>query len=97
MSALVEEKKIKYLGEKGIPHAKAEQNIPFRGSWATHRPSFDYPKCIKCHLCWIICPDTAIKIRKNGTTESDALLCKGCGLCAAICPTKCISMKKVKK
>ncbi|MBU0662494.1 4Fe-4S binding protein [Candidatus Micrarchaeota archaeon] len=64
------------------------------GSWATHVPVFDRKKCIKCHLCWIYCPDTAIKINKDGTTRTDYSICKGCSVCAGVCPTKCITMKR---
>lgn len=90
----VDEGKIRNLGVKGVPHAHAGQHIPSRGSWATRVPEFERKRCIKCHLCWIFCPDTAIKINRDGTTRTDYGACKGCGICAAACPAKCITMKR---
>ncbi|MFH1224578.1 MAG: 4Fe-4S binding protein [Candidatus Diapherotrites archaeon] len=96
MGKFVDEAKIKNAGVNGVPHAHAGKHIPKMGSWATHVPKFDRSKCIKCHLCWIYCPDTAIKLNKDGTTRCDYGACKGCGTCASVCPTKCITMERHK-
>ncbi len=96
MSRLINESHLKNEGKKGVPHSVSGKNIPFRGSWAAFKPVIDKNKCIKCHMCWVLCPDTAIKINKDGTTRSDYTICKGCGVCAEYCPAKCIEMKRVK-
>ena len=49
-----------------------------------------------CGLCWIYCPDDAVRLaEKDGkyTHAFDYDYCKGCGICANQCPTKCISME----
>ena len=97
MGKIISEDKIKSKGLKGIPYSVAGKNIPNRGSWRTHVPVFDEKKCIKCHLCWIQCPDTAIKIKKNGYVYSDLNLCKGCHICAKICPVGAIKMEREKR
>ncbi|HIH21375.1 MAG: 4Fe-4S binding protein [Candidatus Diapherotrites archaeon] len=68
--------------------------MPDTGSWKTFRPVIDYGKCIKCMLCWVHCPDTAIKQRQDGFPYSKYIECKGCGACAEVCPVKCIEMQR---
>ena len=97
MAQIIAEEKIKSKGLKGIPYSVAEKNIPNRGSWRTHVPKIDEKKCIKCHLCWLQCPDNAIKIKKDGNVYSDKKLCKGCWVCAKICPVKAIEMMREKR
>lgn len=63
------------------------------GDWRSSRPVIDLNKCTGCMLCWLNCPDNAIKI-KNGKVEIDYDHCKGCGLCASVCPVKAISMRR---
>ena len=67
------------------------------GSWRVFKPVIDYSKCIKCHQCWLFCPDCAYDIDEQGFTHADPKTCKGCGICASVCPVKCISMEKEKK
>jgi pyruvate ferredoxin oxidoreductase delta subunit len=69
-------------------------NASFRktGDWRTERPILDKEKCIKCALCWIYCPDAAIKPSAEGYYEADLYYCKGCGICASICPAGAIKM-----
>jgi pyruvate ferredoxin oxidoreductase delta subunit len=62
------------------------------GDWRTERPILDKEKCTKCALCWIHCPDAAIKPSEEGYYESDLYYCKGCGICANICPAGAITM-----
>lgn len=66
---------------------------PRTGGWRTGtRPAVDLSKCIDCLLCWLYCPDNAIRL--EGTTLADVELdyCKGCELCATVCPTGAIEM-----
>lgn len=62
------------------------------GDWRSQRPIYDVSKCIKCGLCYIYCPDSAIKVKNDGTIEVDTFYCKGCGICATECPKDCFTM-----
>src|SRR4030042_1242346 len=62
------------------------------GDWRTERPVLDKEKCTKCALCWLYCPDAAIKPTEEGYYEADLDYCKGCGICANICPVGAITM-----
>lgn len=62
------------------------------GDWRTERPILDKGKCTKCALCWLNCPDAAIKPTEEGWYEADLDYCKGCGICAEICPVEAITM-----
>ena len=48
--------------------------------------------CVDCLLCWLYCPDSAVRL--DGTTFAgfDLDYCKGCELCADVCPTSAIAM-----
>jgi len=46
------------------------------GDWRTERPILDKEKCIKCALCWINCPDAAIKPGEDGI-RGFACRCRG--------------------
>jgi pyruvate ferredoxin oxidoreductase delta subunit len=58
------------------------------GSWRVQRPVFDESKCSHCLLCWIFCPDSAIKVEDGKVVGIDLDHCKGCGICARECPLK---------
>lgn len=62
------------------------------GDWRTQRPTTDRQKCNKCGLCWLYCPDAAIKPLEDGHYEADLFYCKGCGICAKVCPKEAINM-----
>jgi len=62
------------------------------GDWRTERPILDREKCIRCALCWMYCPDAAIRPGEDGYYEADLYYCKGCGICASICPARAITM-----
>ena len=62
------------------------------GDWRSERPILDKEKCTKRALCWLYCPDAAIKPTEKGYYEADLDYCKGCGICADICPVEAITM-----
>ncbi len=62
------------------------------GDWRSQRPVTDREKCIRCGLCWILCPDMAYIPIEDGFFESNLDYCKGCGTCARECPTDAITM-----
>jgi pyruvate ferredoxin oxidoreductase delta subunit len=64
------------------------------GDWRSDRPVVDKKKCDKCGLCWLYCPDAAMKVLKDGYYQPDLFYCKGCGICASVCPRKAITMKE---
>lgn len=62
------------------------------GDWRSVRPVWDTEKCIQCGVCYIFCPDMAIKKTEDGYFEANLYYCKGCGICAQECITGCITM-----
>ena len=62
------------------------------GTWRTFRPIIDEEKCVKCHMCWLYCPDAAIELDEDGFPHVNYDYCKGCGICANECPRKAIEM-----
>lgn len=89
---------MKEKGWKEIPEAglilEAGNSVKYKtGAWRSQRPIRDKEKCIHCLLCWIYCPDTAIKVKDGKIKEIDYDYCKGCGICARECPVKCIEME----
>ena len=63
------------------------------GDWRTGaHPVVDVERCIKCSLCFMFCPDVAIRQTAEGYYLPDLYYCKGCGICAHECPVKCIDM-----
>ncbi len=63
------------------------------GNWRSSKPVHRMEKCIHCFLCWIACPDGAIKVKDGRFQEIDYDYCKGCGICARECPKKAIEMQ----
>lgn len=62
------------------------------GGWRSQRPERDDEKCTQCLLCWIVCPDSAIRVEDEKVTAFDLAHCKGCGVCANECPVDAITM-----
>lgn len=65
------------------------------GGWRSERPIRDIEKCTNCLICWIFCPDSAIRAA-DGKLKDDTFNldhCKGCGVCANECPFDAIRME----
>ncbi len=67
------------------------------GEWRILRPLTDYSKCTKCGLCWLFCPDNAMRPKEDGFFASHPDYCKGCGICAQECKFEAIKMVEDKK
>jgi 2-oxoacid:acceptor oxidoreductase delta subunit (pyruvate/2-ketoisovalerate family) len=66
---------------------------PQTGGWRTGlRPTADLELCVDCLLCWLYCPDSAVRLEGAAFAGFDLDFCKGCELCAAVCPTSAIEM-----
>lgn len=54
------------------------------------KPVRDINKCQRCGLCWIFCPEGAIRKTESGSYEVDYTFCTGCLICEQVCPFKAI-------
>ena len=61
------------------------------GDWRSMYPVWDKQRCIKCGVCWTVCPEAGISEEPDGYFEMNDY-CKGCGICAKECVTGCIKM-----
>jgi pyruvate ferredoxin oxidoreductase delta subunit len=43
-------------------------------------------------LCWLYCPDSAVRLDGTTFVGFDHDFCKGCELCAVACPVNAIEM-----
>jgi 2-oxoacid:acceptor oxidoreductase delta subunit (pyruvate/2-ketoisovalerate family) len=63
------------------------------GGWRTGvKPRVELASCVNCLLCWVYCPDAAIRVEKGTFVGVDYDFCKGCEICAEICPAGAIEM-----
>jgi 2-oxoacid:acceptor oxidoreductase delta subunit (pyruvate/2-ketoisovalerate family) len=66
---------------------------PRTGGWRTGvRPQVELARCVNCSLCWLYCPDSAVRLEGTKFAGFDLDVCKGCELCAEVCPTGAIEM-----
>jgi 2-oxoacid:acceptor oxidoreductase delta subunit (pyruvate/2-ketoisovalerate family) len=73
--------------------APAEAVQPRTGGWRTGvKPEVDLSSCVNCLLCWLYCPDAAVRLDGTTFVGFDEDFCKGCELCAAVCPVGAIRM-----
>jgi len=56
------------------------------GSWRSYKPIFHPEACSHCLLCWVYCPDGAIRLEGDKVTGILYNYCKGCGICVHECP-----------
>jgi 2-oxoacid:acceptor oxidoreductase delta subunit (pyruvate/2-ketoisovalerate family) len=49
--------------------------------------------CVNCLLCWLYCPDSAIRVDGETFAGVDLDYCKGCAICAEVCPVGAIAME----
>ena len=61
------------------------------GLWRALRPVIDAALCRRCSwICGTYCPDSAIRVDKDGRPEIDYDHCKGCMVCVEVCPPHAI-------
>ncbi|RLI13973.1 ferredoxin [Candidatus Bathyarchaeota archaeon] len=70
----------------------SEGALGLTGSWRTFRPVIDRDRCVKCLVCWLFCPESAIGIDEEGGPVINYDYCKGCGICASECRYGAIEM-----
>ena len=64
------------------------------GNWRTAGYPVTNPEaCIKCGVCWALCPDMAYSKNQQDFYDWKGRYCKGCGVCAEECPKGAIEMK----
>jgi len=61
------------------------------GNWRTERPVIDLAKCKRCFLCYLYCPEAAMKLDAENFPHVDYQHCKGCLICYEECPTQAIA------
>ncbi len=81
----------KTLNEIPLPIADAGVLIDINSGFRTSRPVIAEDKCVKCMMCYAVCPEGTI-YRKDGKLCIDYDFCKGCGICAHECRLKAIEM-----
>jgi 2-oxoacid:acceptor oxidoreductase delta subunit (pyruvate/2-ketoisovalerate family) len=71
----------------------ADGTPPRTGGWRTGvKPVVDLSICVNCILCWLYCPDSAVRLDGTAFDGFDLDHCKGCELCAEVCPVDAIEM-----
>jgi pyruvate ferredoxin oxidoreductase gamma subunit len=63
------------------------------GNWRVERPVIDLDKCKRCFLCYLYCPEAAMRLDAENFPHVDYDHCKGCMICYEECPTEAISRK----
>ena len=72
---------------------KAQPFVP--GTKLELKPVWDKDLCVRCALCYVYCPDAAIRRQEDGYFDVDMDLCKGCGICHRECWFGAVSMEEV--
>jgi pyruvate ferredoxin oxidoreductase gamma subunit len=63
------------------------------GNWRVERPVVDLGKCKRCFLCYLYCPEAAMRLDGENFPHVDYEHCKGCMICYEECPTDAISRR----
>lgn len=63
------------------------------GNWRTERPVIELAKCKRCFLCYLYCPEAAMRLDAENFPHVDYDHCKGCMICYEECPTDAISKR----
>jgi pyruvate ferredoxin oxidoreductase gamma subunit len=63
------------------------------GNWRMERPVIDLDKCKRCFLCYLYCPEAAMRLDNENYPHVDYDHCKGCMICYEECPTDAIDRR----
>ncbi len=63
------------------------------GNWRTERPVIELAKCKRCFLCYLYCPEAAMRLDADNFPHVDYDHCKGCMICYEECPTEAIARR----
>lgn len=63
------------------------------GNWRSQRPVIELGKCKRCFLCYLYCPEAALRLDADNFPHVDYDHCKGCMICYEECPTEAISRR----
>jgi pyruvate ferredoxin oxidoreductase gamma subunit len=63
------------------------------GNWRIERPEIDLTKCKRCFLCYLYCPEAAMRLDAENFPHVDYDHCKGCMICYEECPTDAIARR----
>jgi pyruvate ferredoxin oxidoreductase gamma subunit len=63
------------------------------GNWRTEQPVIHLAKCKRCFLCYLYCPEAAMRLDAENFPHVDYDHCKGCMICYEECPTDAISRR----
>jgi pyruvate ferredoxin oxidoreductase gamma subunit len=81
---------------EAAPSIYAIANSPERktGNWRQFRPVLEPALCSRCWICFVRCPEAAIRLDAQEYPVVDYDVCKGCLLCAHECPTQAFRVEK---
>lgn len=72
------------------PASAAARNT---GTWRMEQPEIELAKCKRCFLCYLYCPDAAIRLDQDNLPHIEYDHCKGCLICSEECPTGAITRR----
>jgi pyruvate ferredoxin oxidoreductase gamma subunit len=86
-----------YLGKSQVlgPTIRRRGTAALRqtGNWRQSRPEIDLAKCKRCFLCYLYCPEAAMRLDAENFPHVDFDHCKGCMICYEECPTDAIARR----
>lgn len=86
-------KHLSILGDEMLPAWIPKNIIPFMRGFLLDHPVLNQKKCIKCAVCFKVCPAKAITL-KEGLPDFNYSACIGCYCCQEMCREKAINIKK---
>jgi pyruvate ferredoxin oxidoreductase gamma subunit len=88
---------VPYLGKSELvgPTIRRRGSAVLRatGNWRVERPEIDLAKCKRCFLCYLYCPEAAMRLDAENFPHVDSDHCKGCMICYEECPTDAITKR----
>ena len=79
------------MADVPFPIAEPGGLLQINAGFRSMRPLLDNEKCVKCMMCYVLCPEGTI-YKEGDKLVIDYDYCKGCGICAVECKFKAIGM-----